>query len=102
MRQSEPVTLTDSEDFLPKACLRATSADPVGWSKECRLYGHGDVVALIVQRIFGGDIIRASLEHVAEHARMRSHYWNRLPGPEGEPPYEVDLTRQQFGISVPL
>ena len=75
-------------------CDHDTSADPNGWTPENPLWGHCAVVALVVQGIFGGDLLRASLEGT-KFAEQRSHYWNRLPKEWNE--LEVDLTGFQFG-----
>jgi len=97
----EQFTVSDLEVILPWICLRSTSADPNGWSKQCPVHGHCAVVALVVQRLFGGEMLRGSLEHVPEFAHMRSHYWNRLPAVEDDPAVELDLTRKQFGERYP-
>ncbi|MDO8495392.1 MAG: hypothetical protein Q7S32_02595 [bacterium] len=83
------------EVLLLKVCDQETSQDPEGWTPENPLWGHCAVVSLVVQGIFGGDLLRASLDGTP-FAKMRSHYWNRLP--DGR---EVDFTRAQFGESGP-
>ena len=80
---------------LLKICSRETSADPGGWTQENPHWGHCAVVALLAQDLFGGELLRASLEDTA-FASMRSHYWNRLP--DGR---EEDFTRAQFGANYP-
>ena len=82
-------------DLLLRICDKETSQDPAGWTKENPLWGHCAVVALLAQDIFGGEILRASLEGT-RFAKMRSHYWNRLLvfG-------EVDFTGKQFGDNYP-
>jgi hypothetical protein len=46
------------------------------------------VTALLVQDIFGGELVRADVQGI-------SHYWTRTP--DGN---EVDLTRDQFGAGA--
>lgn len=84
------------EQLLPQVCDRDTSLDDQGWTPGNPLWGHCAVVALVVQDLFGGDILRASLEHIPAFAHLRSHYWNRLP--DGR---VIDLTRTQFGQQYP-
>jgi len=87
-----------SDEFtsiLLKICDRATSADPEHWIPKNPLWGHCAVASLLAQDIFGGDLVRASLEGTPFSA-MRSHYWNRfLNG------FEVDFTASQFGNNLP-
>ena len=68
-----------------------TTADPDAWIPENPLWGHCAVVSLIAQDVFGGELLRVSLEGIPEFAHMRSHYWNRFP--DG---LEHDFTRKQF------
>lgn len=63
---------------------RDTSADPEGWTPDNPTHGHCAVAALIVQDVFGGDLLRCPIPG-------GSHYWNRLP--DGS---ELDLTAGQF------
>lgn len=81
--------------LLPSLCSRETSADPDNWGPENPLWGHCAVVALVAQNLFGGEIVRASLEHVPALAHVRSHYWNRF----GD--HEIDFTWEQFGAEPP-
>lgn len=78
-------TVDELADGLARAWTKSTSADPERWSRQNPALGQCAVTALVVQDLFGGDLLRA-------HVRGVSHYWNRLPSGE-----EVDLTRQQFG-----
>lgn len=54
-------------------------------------WGQCAVTALVVQDLFGGDLLRAV---IPGHG---SCYWNRIPGMG-----EVDLTREQYGDDVPI
>jgi len=64
---------------LIRICDKETSADPENWSPDNPLWGHCAVASLLAQDVFGGDLVRASLEGTP-FATMRSHYWNRFPG----------------------
>ena len=64
-----------------------TSVDPNNWNPDNPAWGQCAVTALLVQELFGGSLIRATIEGI-------SHYWNVLPNGE-----EIDLTRHQFGES---
>ncbi|OGM11833.1 hypothetical protein A2Z22_00115 [Candidatus Woesebacteria bacterium RBG_16_34_12] len=85
------------EKILPTICDRETSQDATGWTKENPLWGHCAVVTLIAQDIWGGKLLRASLENIPGFQHFRSHYWNLLPTG-----IERDFTRSQFGDSYPL
>jgi len=80
---------------LIRICDKETSADPENWSPDNPLWGHCAVASLLAQDVFGGDLVRASLEGTP-FATMRSHYWNRFPGS-----LEIDFTAAQFGIALP-
>lgn len=93
---SGQITPEQFTEILPKICSRETAYSPSDWSSANPLSGHCAIACLIAQDLFGGEILRASLEHIPELRHIRSHYWNRLP--DGA---EVDFTRAQFGYSYP-
>ena len=64
----------------------STSADPVRWSASTPARGQAGVTSLLIQSIFGGDLIRAEVNGGL-------HYFNRLP--DGQ---IVDLTFDQFPL----
>jgi hypothetical protein len=72
---------------LERAWSLETSANPEHWASERPSCGQCAVTALIIQDLFGGDLLRCKVEET-------SHYWNRLPSRQ-----EIDLTRDQFGSS---
>lgn len=76
--------------MLVAAARKETASDPVGWTEDNPLAGHCAVVSLVAQDLWGGSLLRASLEGT-EWAHLRSHYWNELPGGE------EDFTEAQFG-----
>ncbi len=91
----KPITVYQFQLLLFFICDKETSLDPDNWTVENPFWGHCAAVAMLVQDIFGGELLRASLEGT-EFSQMRSHYWNRLP--DGT---EVDFTRFQFGDRYP-
>lgn len=82
-------------ELIRKNAERITSADYEGWTKENPLWGHCAVVALLAQDIFGGTLLRASLEDTP-FAKMRSHYCNKISTDE-----VIDFTDEQFGDNKP-
>ena len=84
------ILVEDFRQLLPFICDKETSLATDGWSADNPLQGHCAVVSLVAQNLFGGDLLRASLENTVFSA-MRSHYWNKLP--DGS---EVDFTKPQF------
>lgn len=106
------VTGGEFRGILPKICDSGTSADPDGWTEDNPLWGHCAVVSLLAQNLFGGKLMRASLEGT-EFASMRSHYFNKfpltfpdLPSAEAEIWESVslgytDFTKAQFGDRYP-
>src|SRR3989344_523490 len=89
------ITVGYFKEVLPTICDPETSLDTWGWTAANPLYGHCAVVSLIGQNLFGGELLRASLEKTA-FAHMRSHYWNSLA--DGS---EHDFTKPQFGDNPP-
>jgi len=89
------ISVAKFEEMLPKICNRETSSNPTGWRSENPLYGHCAVVSLLAQDLFGGELLRISLEGTA-FAEMKSHYYNVLPKSGLR-----DFTRTQFGGQPP-
>lgn len=71
--------------LLERAWSKETSVDPAGWSVANPAWGQCAVTALVVQDLYGGDLLRCKVRGI-------SHYLNRLVSGD-----EVDLTRDQFG-----
>lgn len=67
-----------------------TSADPDGWTPENPLWGHCAVVSLLIQDLYGGDLVRGSLKEHPKYGYLRSHYWNRIDGKD------IDFTKEQY------
>ena len=79
-------------EVLPSLCAADTAAGGgKGWTPENPTFGHCAVVSLLAQDLFGGELLRISLEGTP-FAEGGSHYYNHLP--DGT---VVDFTAQQFG-----
>lgn len=60
-----------------------------GWQPENPAWGHCDITALIVNDVFGGDLMAGEVHfNGVQHG---FHMWNRLASS-----IELDLTREQF------
>lgn len=90
------VTPEKFSKILLSICNQDTSQTPDRWTSKNPLLGHCAVVSLVAQNLFGGELMRGSLEHT-KFAEFRSHYWNRLPGGT-----EIDFTKMQFGKKYPV
>lgn len=77
-------TLDDLRQRLAACWDAETSASPEEWSEVNPSRGQCAITAMIVQDIFGGDLLRTTVNG-------ESHYYNRLPGGE-----VIDLTFDQF------
>jgi hypothetical protein len=90
------VTLEKFVQTLRSICAKETAAGGgKGWTSDNPTFGHCAVASLLVQDLFGGDLLRVSLEGT-EFAEGRSHYFNRLP--DGT---VIDVTREQFQGRLP-
>ncbi len=69
---------------LRAAYCRETSELPISWTPEHPSTGQCHVTALILQRKYGGAIMRAL------KADTKPHYWNVIDG------ITIDATRDQF------
>lgn len=92
---NEKISAAEFEKILPNICGRETSSNPAGWNPKNPLHGHCAVVSLLAQDLFGGELLRISLDGTV-FAEMKSYYYNRLPGGEA-----YDFTRAQFGNQFP-
>lgn len=92
---SVPMTLSRFREILPRICLRDTSFDPKGWTKDSPFWGHCAVVSLLAQSLFSGGICGVDLKYT-KFAKMKLHFWNWFPGGMQE-----DFTRSQFGEEYP-
>ena len=77
------------KDQFTKACQKKTSSARKNWSAENPTWGHCAVVALTVQDIYGGDIVRVTYK--TRDGVSGSHYFNIMPDTS-----RLDLTFDQF------
>ena len=90
-----PMSVEKFKEILPQICDKETSLDSNSWIPSNPLWGHCAVVSLVGQNLFGGELLRASLQDTP-FAQMRSHYWNKLA--DGS---EEDFTKPQFQDQYP-
>jgi hypothetical protein len=74
--------------WAPDTCS-PDDLDRCGWQPDNPAWGHCDITALIVNDIFGGDLVVGKVYHLEKQQGF--HWWNRLPSG-----VELDLTREQF------
>ena len=72
-----------------RAAWGPDTAAQEAWSESLPEKGQCAVTALVVQDVFGGDLLRAEVSG-------ESHYWNRLSSGD-----EIDFTRGQFEAFSP-
>ena len=65
--------------------------DRSGWWRDNPAWGQCDITALVVNDVFGGDLMVGEVHHAGE--QQGYHWWNRLS--DG---HEIDLTREQFRL----
>ncbi|MGY0491991.1 YunG family protein [Streptomyces sp. WG-D5] len=95
---TEPSTKIWSLLDLDAALRSAWSADttsPDGahrWSPKNPAWGQCDITALVVNDLFGGDLMCGEV-YLTDGTQEGYHWWNRLPSG-----IELDLTREQFRL----
>lgn len=77
---------------LQSAWCRETGAGSCG--SDSTPIGQCAVTALLVQDLFGGDLVRAEVHCISG---VESHYWNRITGIG-----DIDLTRGQYTQTIPV
>ncbi|MFD8035558.1 YunG family protein [Streptomyces sp. NPDC059717] len=90
-----PWTLADIDKAM-RASWAADTCSPddlsrAGWHSANPSWGHCDITALVVNDIFGGDLIVGEVHLNGE--QVGYHWWNRLASGA-----EVDLTLEQFQL----
>lgn len=83
-------------DKALRACWAADTCSPddldrAGWQTENPAWGQCDITALVVNDIFGGDLMVGDVHLDGEQHGF--HWWNRLSSG-----VELDLTREQFRL----
>ncbi|MFE0178398.1 hypothetical protein ACFWZ2_39430 [Streptomyces sp. NPDC059002] len=89
-----PLTLTGVTEAL-RASWAADTCSPddverAPWSADNPAWGHCDITALVVQDLFGGDLLAGEV-YATDGTQHGFHMWNRL-----DSGLELDLTREQF------
>jgi hypothetical protein len=82
-------TLSEIEAAIRASWSLDTAEQDDGWTPDNPSRGQCDITSLVVQDIFGGELLAA--EVFREGRQVEWHMWNRLSGG-----LEVDLTRDQF------
>ena len=89
------LTLSDVVDGLRAAWAADTcSPDDIArsaWSSVNPAWGHCDITALVVNDLFGGDLVMG--EVYLDGQQNGYHWWNRLVSG-----LEIDLTQEQFRL----
>jgi hypothetical protein len=89
------ISVYEFEEILPKICDAEISYDPEGWTPDNPFYGTCVPVSLVARKIFGGKLLRASLEQFPKYRHMEFHWVNLIDG-------EItDFTRAQFREEYP-
>lgn len=83
------------QEVINTSASKETSAIPTYWTKNNPTIGHCAIVAVLVQEILGGELLRSSLKGT-EFEYGKYHYWNKLS--DGS---EVDFTNAQFEGRTP-
>lgn len=93
LRTVDPWNLVDIDTALRASWAADTCSpddrDRAEWLPGNPAWGHCDITALIVNDIFGGDLVVGEVH--LDGAQLGFHWWNKLPNG-----IELDLTREQF------
>lgn len=90
------ITTREFEQILPQICDAKISKYPQRWTPDNPLLGTCLPVALVSQRFFGGQLLRASLKPFPEFRYMFWHWINLLPNGKRK-----DFTEPQFKNKYP-
>jgi len=85
------ISLEIITNLSPSICRQDTSRDPEGWTKENPLYGHDDLIAILVWQELGGTILRSKARSKL-HEREICYYHNLL----ADEKTKVDVAFKQF------
>lgn len=83
------MTIEKFQEIIPKICEADTCNLPEDWVREIPTMGHCAIVSILAQELFGGIIVRVSLEGTP-YEKFKSHYLNVIDGKE------YDFTLNQF------
>ena len=83
------MNINNFKKIVPTICDADTCATPEDWKKENPIMGHCAIVSVLAQELFGGIIVRVSLQDTP-YEKFKSHYLNIINGKEH------DFTLSQF------
>lgn len=83
------MTTEKFQEIILQICSADTSSHPENWNVENPTQGHCAVVSLLAQDLFGGKIVRVSLDGT-QYEEFNSHYFNLIDNKE------YDFTIEQF------
>lgn len=84
-------SLEATEQALRASWTPDTSDDPDAWNPDNPAAGQCIATTLVIQALYGGEIVVADVRLADGTVRDRGHTWNRLPSGE-----EIDFTYGQF------
>ncbi|HXV27308.1 MAG TPA: hypothetical protein VD862_04800 [Candidatus Paceibacterota bacterium] len=90
------ISLRRLRKVLRAVCRADTAYNAKRWTPDNPLAEHCTVVALLVQELFDGQLLRVKILPSGRFPKGGWHWYNRLP--DGS---TVDLTREQFGQRAP-
>lgn len=77
------------------AWCKNSSYCPEDWGSTDEAWGQCAVTAVLLQEVWGGELVRGWAVNEREHIRTR-HYWNHVNG------IDVDLTWRQFPVGTTI
>lgn len=83
--------LEATEQALLASWTPDTSDDPDAWNPDNPAAGQCVATTLVLQALYGGEIVVSDVRYADGTTRDRGHAWNRLPSGE-----EIDFTYAQF------
>ena len=83
------MTAEEFQEIIPKICKADTCNPPEDWIPENPTMCHCAIVSILAQELFGGIIVRVSLEGTP-YEKFKSHYFNIIDRKE------YDFTLDQF------
>ena len=81
--------IKEFQKIAPRICNSDTSSHSKIWKLKNPTQGHCAIVSILAQELFGGTIVRVSLEGTS-YDKLKSHYFNIIDG------VEYDFTLDQF------
>lgn len=75
------MTIEKFQEMISKICKADTCNPPEDWIPETPTMGHCAIVSILAQELFGGTIVRVSLEGTV-YEKFKSHYLSVIDGKE--------------------